>query len=281
MLTARAVTLITFYSVCFCCNESQYFALGPAASRRRPGGRAVATVRAQLQDQAARDRAAPRHRAPRHSSPATQQPRDTAAPRQSSPATQQPATERSARVTEHAVSGVPVVTRDPEILGDARLAIVVAVTAALLLGSAGWVWQTGRGPWPPSSGPAPDRVRPRSPARPAGTAGPTWPAGTAGTAGTAGPTWPAGTAGTAGPPGPVHGTALALRPAPGQSRSVPEDRPAGRAHPGIPRQRGDRAGGRQWMSGAAGRGRRCAAAGHPGRGAGTGGRGAVRHPSAR
>ena len=37
-------------------------------------------------------------------------------------------------MTEHAVSGVPVVTRDPEILGDARLAIVVAVTAALLLG---------------------------------------------------------------------------------------------------------------------------------------------------
>ena len=56
-----------------------------------------------------------------------------------------------------ALSGVPVVTRDPQILGDARLAIVVAFTAVLLLGPASWVWQTGHGPWPRTSGPVPSR----------------------------------------------------------------------------------------------------------------------------
>ena len=47
-----------------------------------------------------------------------------------------------------ALAGVPVVTRDPQILGDARLAIVVAFTAALLLGPSRWVWQTGHRPVP-------------------------------------------------------------------------------------------------------------------------------------
>jgi len=64
------------------------------------------------------------------------------------------------------VAGVPVVTRDPQILGDARLAIVVAFTAALLLGPSRWVWQTGRRPWPPPAGPAPDPGSLAPPARP-------------------------------------------------------------------------------------------------------------------
>ena len=49
-----------------------------------------------------------------------------------------------------ALAGVPAVTRDPQILGNARLAIVVAFTAALLLGPSRWVWQTGRRPVPPT-----------------------------------------------------------------------------------------------------------------------------------
>jgi hypothetical protein len=47
-----------------------------------------------------------------------------------------------------ALGGVPVVTRNPQILGDARLAIVVAFTAVLLLGPSRWVWQAGRRPSP-------------------------------------------------------------------------------------------------------------------------------------
>jgi hypothetical protein len=71
-----------------------------------------------------------------------------------------------------ALAGVPVVTRDPQILGDARLAIVVAFTAVLLLGPSRWVWQTGRRPSP--AGPAPDPARPGSPP---GPAAPDYPAG--------------------------------------------------------------------------------------------------------
>jgi len=52
-----------------------------------------------------------------------------------------------------ALSGVPVVTRDPQILGDMRLAIVLAFTTVLLLCPASWVRQTGHGPWPRTSGP--------------------------------------------------------------------------------------------------------------------------------
>ena len=62
-----------------------------------------------------------------------------------------------------ALAGVPVVTRDPQILGDARLAIVVTFTAALLLGPSRWVWQTGRHPVPLT------RPAPTGPAGPAGT----------------------------------------------------------------------------------------------------------------
>ena len=65
-----------------------------------------------------------------------------------------------------ALAGVPVLTRDPQILGDARLAIVVAFTAALLLGPSAWVWQTGHRPWPPPAGPAPDPGRLTAPAQP-------------------------------------------------------------------------------------------------------------------
>ena len=70
-----------------------------------------------------------------------------------------------------ALSGIPVVTRDPQVLGDARLAIVVAFTAALLLGPSRWVWQAGPGPRQPSGSarsprppwrhPAPGRPRPQ------------------------------------------------------------------------------------------------------------------------
>ena len=69
-----------------------------------------------------------------------------------------------------ALAGVPVVTRDPQILGDARLAIVVAFTAALLLGPSRWVWQTGCRPvpltGPAPAGPAPDPGRVSAPAQP-------------------------------------------------------------------------------------------------------------------
>jgi len=43
-----------------------------------------------------------------------------------------------------ALSAIPIMTRDPQVLGDARLAIVVAFTAALLLMPACWVWRAGR-----------------------------------------------------------------------------------------------------------------------------------------
>jgi hypothetical protein len=42
-----------------------------------------------------------------------------------------------------ALSAIPIMTRDPQVLGDARLAIVVAFTAALLLVPARWVWPAG------------------------------------------------------------------------------------------------------------------------------------------
>ncbi len=45
-----------------------------------------------------------------------------------------------------ALSAIPVMTRDAQLLGDARLAIVVAFTAALLLMPARWVWPTSRHP---------------------------------------------------------------------------------------------------------------------------------------
>jgi len=54
-----------------------------------------------------------------------------------------------------ALAGVPVVTRDPQALGDARLAIVAAFTAVLLLGPSRWVWQSGPGLRPSPGGPEP------------------------------------------------------------------------------------------------------------------------------
>jgi hypothetical protein len=45
-----------------------------------------------------------------------------------------------------ALSAIPIMTRDPQVLGDARLAIVVAFTAALLLMPTRWVWPAGRHP---------------------------------------------------------------------------------------------------------------------------------------
>ncbi len=45
-----------------------------------------------------------------------------------------------------ALSAIPVMTRDAQMLGDARLAIVVAFTAALLLMPARWVWPASRRP---------------------------------------------------------------------------------------------------------------------------------------
>jgi hypothetical protein len=45
-----------------------------------------------------------------------------------------------------ALSAIPVMTRDAQMLGDARLAIVVAFTAALLLMPARWVWPASRHP---------------------------------------------------------------------------------------------------------------------------------------
>jgi len=65
-----------------------------------------------------------------------------------------------------ALTVTPILTRDPQILGQARLAIVVAFTAVLLAGPSRWVWQTGRRPWPaaapagpalPGTGPGPGR----------------------------------------------------------------------------------------------------------------------------
>jgi hypothetical protein len=73
-----------------------------------------------------------------------------------------------------ALAGVPVVTRDPQILGDARLAIVVAFTAVLLLGPPRWVWQTGLRPSP--AGPSPDPARPAAPSGQAVPASPSGPA---------------------------------------------------------------------------------------------------------
>ncbi len=62
-----------------------------------------------------------------------------------------------------ALSGIPVVTRAPQVLGDARLAIVVAFTAALLLGPSRWVWQTRAGPRQPPAGSPSDPARPGAP----------------------------------------------------------------------------------------------------------------------
>ena len=45
-----------------------------------------------------------------------------------------------------ALSAIPIMTRDPQVLGDARLAIVVTFTAALLLMPARWVWPASRHP---------------------------------------------------------------------------------------------------------------------------------------
>jgi hypothetical protein len=45
-----------------------------------------------------------------------------------------------------ALSAIPIMTRDPQVLGDARLAIVGTFTAALLLMPARWVWPASRHP---------------------------------------------------------------------------------------------------------------------------------------
>jgi hypothetical protein len=63
-----------------------------------------------------------------------------------------------------ALAGIPVITRDPQVLGDARLAIVVAFTAVLLLGPSRWVWQAGPGLRPPPSAGPPDPAPRTAPA---------------------------------------------------------------------------------------------------------------------
>jgi hypothetical protein len=45
-----------------------------------------------------------------------------------------------------ALSAIPIMTRDPQVLGDARLAVVVAFTATVLLMPARWVWPASRHP---------------------------------------------------------------------------------------------------------------------------------------
>jgi hypothetical protein len=46
------------------------------------------------------------------------------------------------------LSGLPKLTHNPEVLGDARLALILAFTAALLLAPAHWTWPLRPG-WQP------------------------------------------------------------------------------------------------------------------------------------
>ena len=51
------------------------------------------------------------------------------------------------------LSGLPKITRDPQILGDTRLALILAFTAALLLTPAHWTWPLSPGAARPAESP--------------------------------------------------------------------------------------------------------------------------------